>query len=119
MRRFLIAGFALIGLAVPASAQCMKSNTAKQIVEERLTIANAQDSAGRPERPYILHLPVAACIEGTDPEDKVARTRTIHVYSLDNKIGAALRRFVGKSMLVRGKPVPQHTAHHHAPIVME
>ena len=119
MLRVLIAGLMLAGLSLPATAACLKANTANQVAECRLTIANAQDAAGRPEHPYILHLTGTACLDGPEPEDKVDSTRTIHVYSFDDKIGAALRRLVGKSVKVRGNPFPQHTAHHHAPIVME
>jgi len=49
----------------------------------------------------------------------VDSTRAIHVYSADDAVRKKMRHLVGKSVLVRGKPFTQHTAHHHAPIVME
>ena len=119
MRRVLLAGLVLVGVAMPAGATCLKSNTAGQIAEGRLTIGKAKDAAGRPESPYILRLSVSACLDGPEPDDRVKNTSTIHVYSGDEKIQADLRRFVGKTVLVRGNPFPQHTAHHHAPIVMD
>jgi hypothetical protein len=57
--------------------------------------------------------------DASDPEFRVKSTRTIHVYSTDERISAEIKRFVGKTVLVRGRPFGAHTAHHHAPIVMD
>ena len=119
MVRILIAVVVAVVLATPAAAQCLNANADNQTATGRLTIGRGKDAAGRVERPYILRLSANACLDGTSTEDKVNRTRTIHVYPTDEKIHARFRRFVGKSVRVRGKPFPAHTSHHHAPIVME
>jgi hypothetical protein len=97
----------------------MKDDAPGEIAEGRLTIANARDAAGRPERPYILRLPAATCLASADPDNRVKSTRTIHVYPANDKLAHEFKRFVGKTVLVRGRPFARHTAHHHAPIVME
>jgi Domain of unknown function (DUF4431) len=111
--------FATVSIASSAAAQCMKADAPGQIAEGRLSIGRATDAAGRPERPYILTLPVPVCLDGPDPDDRVKSTRAIHVYPANDKLARDFRRFVGKTVLVRGRPFAAHTAHHHAPIVME
>jgi len=39
-------------------------------------------------------------------------------FTFDESSGSKYK-LTGKSVLVRGKPFPAHTAHHHAPIVMD
>jgi hypothetical protein len=109
---------ALLATMAPASA-CMKDTAASEVAVGRLVIAKAKDAAGRPERPYILNLRMAACLTATDPEDSVKQTSTIHVFAKDAVVQAGLARLVGKSVRVRGRVFASHTAHHHAPIVME
>jgi hypothetical protein len=111
--------FALVSLATPALAECLKANAEGQAAEGRLIVERAQDANGRPERPYILRLASASCLDADDPEDAVESTRTIHVFPADEKLQPAFRRLVGKTVVVRGSPFPAHTAHHHAPIVMQ
>ena len=91
----------------------------KEIAQGRLSLGTFKDAADRPETAYILRLPAPACLDGKDDEDRVAATRTIHVYSSTDPIQKTIRRLVGKTVRVRGKPFAQHTAHHHAPIVMD
>ena len=110
---------AISSAASPATAQCLKDDAPAQIAEGRLTVAQAKDAAGRTQRPYILALPTAACLDAQDPDNRVKSTRTIHVYPADNRVARELRRLVGKTVQVRGRPFAAHTAHHHAPIVME
>jgi hypothetical protein len=110
---------AIGSIASSASAQCMKDGAPAQVAEGRLTVAQAKDAAGRPQRPYILRLPTAACLDAQDPDDRVKSTMTIHVYPAESRLARDLRRMVGKTVLVRGRPFAAHTAHHHAPIVME
>jgi hypothetical protein len=110
--------FALVSLAAPAMAECLKDNVEGQAAEGRLTIERAQDAAGRPERPYILRLASASCLDADDPDDAVESTRTIHVFPADEKLQPVFRKLVGKTVVVRGSPFAAHTAHHHAPIVM-
>jgi hypothetical protein len=84
-----------------------------------LSIGSVRDAAGRPQRPYILRLSSPACLTASDPEDSVKSTRTVHIFSTDEKVHASIAQFVGKSIEVSGSPFPAHTAHHHAPIVMD
>ena len=104
--------------AASASAACMKPN-AEGAVRGRLSIGRFTDAADRPETAFILRLPTAACLDGEDEDERVGSTRAIHVYSANDREQKALRRLIGKTVLVRGKPFARHTAHHHAPIVME
>jgi hypothetical protein len=119
MLRVLVAGLAVVFAATPASANCMKANAPDQIAEGQLTIGSGKDAAGRSQRPYILRTPASVCLDGSDPEDRVKSTRSIHVYPANDKLARDFAQFVGKTVLVRGNPFPRHTMHHHAPIVME
>lgn len=121
MKRFAFA-LGLLGIvaASPAAAQsCMIANASEQIAEGRLVIKRAQDAAGRPENPYILELPVPACLDGATPDDRVKASGTIHVFSSNPVIHTQIGKLVGRYVLVRGNPFVAHTAHHHAPIVMD
>ncbi len=121
MKYCALALLALVMLAAPIAAadRCMQFDVARQIAEGRLVIGHFKDAADRPETAYILRLPVATCLGAKDPEFRVSHARTIHVYSSDEKVHAQIGRFVGKDVMVRGRPFGAHTAHHHAPIVME
>jgi hypothetical protein len=110
--------FALAPLATSATAECLKANVDGQTAVGQLTIMRAQDAAGRPERPYILQLAAASCLDANDPDEAVKSTRTIHVFPADEKLQPAFRKLVGKTVVVRGNPFAALTAHHHAPIVM-
>jgi hypothetical protein len=116
--RCLAAAGIMLALGIMPADACM-SDTADAEVEGTLTIARARDAAGRPQRPYILRLAAPACLSASEPEDSVKSTGTIHVFASDEKLHARLARLVGKKVSVRGRPFPAHTAHHHAPIVME
>src|SRR3989304_7860245 len=103
-----------------AAAECMRANEGEEIAEGTLSLGNFEDAAGRPEQAFILTLPVPACLSGSDPElDVVESTTTIHIFSSDDAVAKSLKQFVGKSVRVRGTPFGAHTAHHHAPIVMD
>ncbi len=121
MKYFVLAQLALVLLAAPAVAadRCMQFDAPNQIAEGRLVIGHFKDAADRPETAYILRLPVATCLSANDPEFRVSHARTIHVFSSDEKMHAQIDRFVGKDVMVRGRAFGAHTAHHHAPIVME
>jgi len=108
-----------VALATPATAECLKSNVHDQAAQGQLTVIRAKDAAGRTERPYILQLRANACLDADDPEDAVKRTRTIHVFPADARLEPVFKRLVGKMVAVRGNPFIAHTAHHHAPIVMQ
>jgi hypothetical protein len=111
--------FVLVPLATSAAAECLKANVEGQIAQGQLKIGRARDAAGRPEKPYILRLTSNACLDADDPDDVVKRTRTIHVFPAEQKLGLMFRRLVGKPVAVRGSPFTAHTSHHHAPIVMQ
>jgi hypothetical protein len=101
------------------AATCMKANTEGEIAEGRLSLGQFEDAAGRPEQAFILTLPVPTCLSGSDEMDNVEDVETIHVYAFDEAIAATIKQFVGKDVQVRGTPFGAHTAHHHAPIVMD
>jgi hypothetical protein len=69
--------------------------------------------------PYILRLASNACLDANNRDQAVRRARTIHIFPADEKLRPAFRRLVGKTVVVRGSPFIAHTAHHHAPIVMQ
>ena len=105
--------------SMAAQADCLKANTPGQIVEGRLTsVVITIDDYKLKERPYILRLDSDACLEGSDDIDKVEATRRVHVYGPDDALRRKLRSAVGKRVRVTGSPFGEHTAHHHAPIVM-
>ena len=112
---------ATLCIAVDAQAQgaCMKGGDEGADATGRVSIGKARDAAGRPQQPYILTLAAPVCLTAPDAEDNVKSTRTIHIYSSDDKVHAALAGFVGKSVRVRGTPFHAHTGHHHASIVMD
>ena len=117
-------GFAALAVALgflasgPAAA-CMSETAAREAAQGRIAIRAAKDAAGRSERPYILTVPTPVCLTASDPENSVKGTRTIHVCPATPKLHEAMQRLVGKTVEVRGTVFAAHTAHHHAPIVME
>jgi Domain of unknown function (DUF4431) len=115
---YAFACVAAVSFATSALAECLKPNVKGQSAEGQLTISNAEDAAGRSERPYILKLAANACLDADDVDEAVKSTRTIHVFTADEKLQPAFRRAVGKMVVVRGSPFAAQTAHHHAPIVM-
>jgi hypothetical protein len=101
------------------ATECMQANAGEQIAEGNLARGEFEDAVGRPEEAFILALPEPACLTGSDEMDAVEEAETIHLYSSDDAITRNLKQFVGKDVLVRGTPFGAHTAHHHAPIVMD
>jgi hypothetical protein len=122
MVRRLIAAIllsAMLGSGV-VSAECLKANTAGQVAEGKLTSVQITVEAYRlTEQAYILRLRAPACLEGTDEYDKVEKTQRIHVFSMDDAMRKRMRALVGKNVRVTGEPFGEHTAHHHAPIVLK
>jgi Domain of unknown function (DUF4431) len=118
--RVLVTALMLIFATGTASAaECMQDNQADQIAEGRLSLGKFEDAAGNPEQAFILTLPVPICLDSDDAESAVQGTATIHIFSMDESIRASIESFVGKDVHVRGTPFSAHTAHHHAPIVMD
>jgi hypothetical protein len=102
-----------------ATAECLKAEKPDQIAEGKLTSSRFTTEAYRlTEQAYILRLRTPACLEGSDEYDKVDKTDTIHVFSLDKAMLKKMRGLVGKAVRVTGSPFGEHTVHHHAPIVM-
>jgi len=118
MMRALVTIALMLTAVSTSDAACMKPDQLER-AEGRLTVGAFKDAADRPETAFILRLPTAACLDAEDGMDPVDATRTIHVYAADGAMQASLRRLVGRVVEVRGKPFSAHTAHHHAPIVME
>jgi hypothetical protein len=119
LRVFLTALAMIFAASTTNAAECMQDNQGDQIAEGRLSLGKFEDAAGNPEQAFILTLPVPTCLDGGDPDSAVDRTTTIHIFSLDDAIRASIEKFVGKDVHVRGTPFAAHTAHHHAPIVMD
>ena len=115
----LSAGIAASCLAfTTAQADCLKANTPDQTAEGRLTsVVVTTDAYKLKEQAYILRLASDACLDGDD-YDKIERTNRIHVFAMDDALRRKLRASVGKTVLVSGNAFGEHTAHHHAPIVM-
>jgi hypothetical protein len=114
----IVAGL-LIAASQAAAEPCMSDSSEKETAVGKLSIGKARDAAGRPEHPYILTLQTPACLTADDQQDNVSKTLTIHIFSSHDTIAGQIARFVGKSVWVRGRPLPAQTAHHHAPIVMD
>lgn len=119
VRRLIVAVVvtALVGPA--ASADCLKANTPGQRAEGRLVSVRITIPVyALKEQAYILQLRTPACLEGTDDYDKVDKAGRIHVFSTDDAMRKRLRSLVGKNVRVTGDAFGEHTAHHHAPIVL-
>ncbi len=108
----------LVVTATIANAACMKPDQ-PEAAEGRLALGTFRDALGRPEKAFILRLSAAACLDAEAGTDRVDAARTLHVYPSDRTIQSSMRRMVGAVVAVRGRPFASHTAHHHAPIVME
>jgi len=116
----LSAGVALTWLAVgSAQAACLKANAPDQVAEGRLTSVRISIPDYKlKEQAYILRLASAACLDGSGEFDKVERTDRVHVFAMDEALRKRLRSLAGRPVRVTGEPFGEHTAHHHAPIVM-
>ena len=100
------------------AADCLKANAPSQVAEGRLRLVKISTPAyNRRDDAYILTLRSPACLDGED-FDKVEKTERIHVFSTDAAMLKRLKSFDGKSVRVTGSAFGEHTAHHHAPIVM-
>jgi hypothetical protein len=104
-----------------ACAACLKAEADDQVAQGRLSYVKITDEAyARTEHAYILQLKEPACLEGNeDLYDKVDKTERIHVFAVEAPLQQRLKRLIGKDVVVRGSPFGEHTAHHHAPIVMK
>ncbi|MGE3247928.1 MAG: DUF4431 domain-containing protein [Beijerinckiaceae bacterium] len=105
--------------ASPLAAQCLSDTGKGEVAEGRLALGQFKDAADRPETAYILTLSAAVCLNSKDPDMRVKSTRRIHVFSSNEAVHKQIGRMTGKPVRVRGAPFGAHTAHHHAPIVMD
>jgi uncharacterized protein DUF4431 len=87
--------------------------------EGRLTVGRFSDAAGRPETAYILRLTSTVCLDGAEDDEAVKGTRRIHVFSSNDALARRMQRLLGRKVVVFGQPFGAHTAHHHAPIVLD
>ena len=115
--RLVLTCLALILGAPAAQAQCMKQ-MGEARAEGSLTVGRFRDAAGRPETAYILRLNRPVCLDGAEDDEARKGTRKVHLFSPDAKMARNIQRLVGRNVIVYGAPFGQHTAHHHAPIVM-
>ena len=92
----------------------------KETAVGKLSIGRAQDAAGRPERPYILTPSDSRVPHGRRSGGQCQKDQHhSDLFNPGHGLQSNCPRFVGKSISVRGRPFPAHTAHHHAPIVMD
>ena len=120
MRDILIASMlALRSMTAPAlAADCLKANQDGQVAEGRLERRRITDEAyERTETAYLLFPAKSVCLDGED-YDRVEGTTRIHVFSMDAAIRKKLEANLGKRVRITGSAFGEHTAHHHAPIVM-
>ena len=119
----LFPGLIVTTVALMASAsdaaECMHANDASEIAEGSLSQKTFEDAAGRPEKAFILTMPVPTCLSGTDESDNVKSSTTIHIYSSNDAVSKTIKKFLGKPVEVHGSAFGAITAHHHAPIVMD
>jgi len=106
------------GLGSQAIAQCMDADRESEMAVGELSQHTFKDAAGRPELEFILTLPTPVCLRGKEDTDNVETARTIHLGQGNEFVMTELRRHLGNTVLVRGRPFGALTVHHHAPIVM-
>lgn len=106
-------------VSTPAKTKCLSANSDLESIVGQVRIENFKDAAGRPNSAYILALNSATCLSSNDPDERVKRSRTIHIFASQNKLHTSIRRYVGKTVMVHGRASPAHTVHHRAPIIMD
>ena len=120
MRRVAIGSvIALTLMGSPAfGAACLQANQDGQVVEGRLERRRITNEAYKStEIAYLLFLAKPVCLDGK-VYDQVDTALRVHVFSLNNAIMKKLRANIGRTVRVTGNAFGEHTAHHHAPIVM-
>jgi hypothetical protein len=112
-------GTLLLLTAGTAQAACLKADAEGQIAEGRLAIVRIEIPDYKlKEQVFMLQLVAEACLDVADKDDEVEPTKRIHVFSTNEGLRKRMRGLVGQVVRVHGSPFGQHTAHHHAPIVM-
>lgn len=120
VRVFMIAvAVTACGMGVAGAQSCQSAEGPAFVAGGVLAKRGFRDAAGRPETAYILDMPQAECLTGQEEEDNVAPTRRLHLYASQDAVARTLARLVGKRVMIEGRAFGAHTAHHHAPIVVD
>jgi len=108
-------------LFAPASAfaVCLQSGQATTIIEGVLSEGTFADANNQPEKAFILTPLLPTCLLGDENIDAGTQVGTVQIFSSNDQVAQAIKNFVGKDVFVQGTPLGAHTAHHHAPIVMD
>jgi hypothetical protein len=120
MRLLLPLTLSLVFLA-PASAYagCLQAEQAKTIIEGVVSERTFADANDQPEQAFILTPLVATCLAGDENVDASEQVGEIQIFSSNDQVAQNIKNLVGKDVFVQGTPFGAHTAHHHAPIVMD
>jgi hypothetical protein len=120
MRLLIPIALTLLVLA-PASAYavCLQSGQATTIIEGVLSEGTFTDANDQPEQAFILTPLMPTCLAGDDNIDESEKVGKIQIFSSNGQMAQSIKNFVGKDVFVQGAPFGAHTAHHHAPIVMD
>ena len=96
-----------------------KSGQATTIIEGVLSEGTFTDANDQPEQAFILTPLMPTCLAGDDNIDESEKVGKIQIFSSNDQMAQSIKNFVGKDVFVQGAPFGAHTAHHHAPIVMD
>ena len=120
MRLLIPIALTLLVLA-PASAYavCLQAGQATTIIEGVLSEGTFTDANDQPEQAFILTPLMPTCLAGDDNIDESEKVGKIQIFSSNDQMAQSIKNFVGKDVFVQGAPFGAHTAHHHAPIVMD
>ena len=128
MRAFIVAAL-LFALSQTGAAQVIGHKTsvgcisvadahARVTVKGRLTVGTFTGPYGE-ERPFILQLPSAICVDdGGEFADPAERFTQVHVSATNDKLLRVLRKASGRKVTVTGDGFAAHTRHHHRPLVV-
>jgi hypothetical protein len=120
MRLLLSITLSFVLLApLPAYAGCLQAEQAKTIIEGVLSEGTFTDANDQPEQAFILKPLVPTCLAGDDNVDESEKVGEIQIFSSDDAVAQTIKSHVGEDVFVQGTPFGAHTAHHHAPIVMD
>ena len=119
----LVALFALAFASQSPACLDVRSGNATVILQGRLeerTYAMPDVGSGRPERAFILTLARPICIddggEFANPRERFSR---VQLYASNDRLRGRLRAGLGHRVRILGTGFAGHTAHHHAPLVVE
>lgn len=120
MRLLLPLTLSLVFLAPESAyAGCLQAEQAKTIIEGVVSERTFADANDQPEQAFILTPLVATCLAGDENVDASEQVGEIQIFSSNDQVAQNIKNLVGKDVFVQGTPFGAHTAHHHAPIVMD